>query len=524
LDAGETCDDGNYFNSDGWDSNWHSEIGYLWTGTSPQGSIWTINWGDGIKLPSELWEDGNLDNLDGWDSSWNVELGWICFGGTISNTDTCADLCGDGTIVKMMSSQYWDDGNTVGGDGWDSTCYTENGWKCTSSLGVKSVWIKLPQTEDSPIFDETFQIQVLSGAAMAGSALTSTLSMSSPNGVWQTMNIMQLFMIMLLLGVYLPPRIENLITSVKFLFSFFKIPFLQNLYFLKDIFRYLDYEQTNPSLEKIGVESGSTLNNISTEIFFYLLIIFVHVCAIPLKYCSTKEKKNMCSDFFISAWKKVWTLLTFNIYLRVLLQCSQFWIISSVSELFNSDLSTLPKTLSFSIAGIVSAFMLWFWLFWVYLYVKKLKNNNESSDSRTEELFSGLKKSKYSRIYNLLLLARKFVMLTFVICFQFLPTTYYLIYTSLLQLVHLIFVAIVRPFSRVKDNLVETTSEMIFFVMVTGLIYFNEKDKWSDEIITTYAILIMFPGFFVWVLSIGKFFNHFRWGSCQGRQILIQTI
>jgi hypothetical protein len=63
------------------------------------------------------------------------------------------------------------------------------------------------------MFDEGSQIQALAATAMAGSALASTVSMSSPNGIWQSVNTIQLYMMILLLGVYIPPKIEYMITS-----------------------------------------------------------------------------------------------------------------------------------------------------------------------------------------------------------------------------------------------------------------------------------------------------------------------
>ena len=126
-------DDSNTINNDGWNSFWVIETGWTWTGGTPTNpDTWTEIWGDGIRFNSisTYWDDGNLSNNDGWDSSWQIEIGWTCFGGTLSNKDTCNDIWGDGNKYSTLIT-FWDDGNTLGGDGWSSTWGIESGWTCS---------------------------------------------------------------------------------------------------------------------------------------------------------------------------------------------------------------------------------------------------------------------------------------------------------------------------------------------------------------------------------------------------------
>ncbi len=87
----------------------------------PQGSfLYSVigSCGDAILDADETCDDGNTVDGDGCDSTCTTEAGWSCpAGGT-----TCDEICGDALIV---GAEECDDGNTVDGDGCDSTCDLE---------------------------------------------------------------------------------------------------------------------------------------------------------------------------------------------------------------------------------------------------------------------------------------------------------------------------------------------------------------------------------------------------------------
>lgn len=75
-------------------------------------------------------DDGNSINGDGCDSTCQVETGWICSGGNSTHPDTCIDDCQDGLNMNPVTG-YCDDGNAIAGDGCDATCQVETGWTCS---------------------------------------------------------------------------------------------------------------------------------------------------------------------------------------------------------------------------------------------------------------------------------------------------------------------------------------------------------------------------------------------------------
>ena len=136
-------DDENRDNGDGWSSNWSIETGWTWSGGSPTSKdTWKAIWGDGMRfnLNSGFWDDGNNVSGDGWSSSWKTETGWICTGGSSSSKDTCSEICGDGGRFHFGSSD-WDDENIKNGDGCSSTCSIETGWTWSGgSPASKDTW------------------------------------------------------------------------------------------------------------------------------------------------------------------------------------------------------------------------------------------------------------------------------------------------------------------------------------------------------------------------------------------------
>ena len=133
------CDDGNTNALDGWDSSWNVEVGWACGGGSPTTKDYCGEiWGDGIRYnsKSKYWDDGNYNDNDGWSLAWEIEDGWICSGGSSTTKDICNEIWGDGKRFTLTST-FWEDGNTTDGDGWSSTCSVESGfsWTGGSSSG-----------------------------------------------------------------------------------------------------------------------------------------------------------------------------------------------------------------------------------------------------------------------------------------------------------------------------------------------------------------------------------------------------
>ena len=114
---------------------------YGYTGSDPSSPTkWVTQWGDAIRMGSEIWDDGNTVSGDGWSVDWStIEPGFICSGSVWTAwtsgkspdapKSSCIIQCGDGF---RAGSEVWDDGNTSNGDGCSSDWSTiESGYAWT---------------------------------------------------------------------------------------------------------------------------------------------------------------------------------------------------------------------------------------------------------------------------------------------------------------------------------------------------------------------------------------------------------
>jgi hypothetical protein len=106
------------------------------------------------------------------------------------------------------------------------------------------------------------------------------MSCSSPSGLWQMMNLMQLLLFLILLRVYLPIPIKNMITSSSFFSLSLPIPYLNRLYGVGHFFEFIDFESEDSALLLLGAESGSTFVNVLSQLLMLLILFILHLFAL----------------------------------------------------------------------------------------------------------------------------------------------------------------------------------------------------------------------------------------------------
>jgi cysteine-rich repeat protein len=280
--SNEGWDDGNTVSDDGCSSICILETGFDWVTDAAQtpDTICSTIWGDGFKKASEAWDDGNNINGDGWSSAWAVESGWFCSGGVQSNPDIWIDIWGDG-IVMAQAPTYCDDGNNIDGDGWSLTWTVEDGWTCTPGDSTsKSIWEKMISKNSifSELMKELSSKPYISTAGIISALISSLITLSSPNNVWQIGNLLQMFMLLLLLNIYIPEKVIIFITTNLFALLSFDIPFLKEIrdYLLGDIVIFFESEQKDEKLKLLEAKSGSTPINASNSVLVLLWVIVIH--------------------------------------------------------------------------------------------------------------------------------------------------------------------------------------------------------------------------------------------------------
>ena len=148
-------------------------------------------------------------------------------------------------------------------------------WKSGYKVFSKdSTWIISEPSSNAHAATTTSQVTVAAG--IGASTLASLISMTSPQGVWVTINQFQLLFILLLSGAFFPENIVSYLTGMDFAsFSFNFIPIKKGP--AVALSNWLSFGLKNDYLSAIGLNSGSAIINNLSLIAFILVIILFHL-------------------------------------------------------------------------------------------------------------------------------------------------------------------------------------------------------------------------------------------------------
>ena len=247
--------------------------------------------------------------------------------------------------------------------------------------------------------------QSIIGASMGMATAVSLMNMSSPVAVWSIINQFQMFMLLLLTGAFIPLTVKHYLSGMDFALNFFglipfyKVPLLAHLY------SWMKFEQYNDDLHEIGVEDGSTAVNNLSFLIMLLLFIILHTI-IAILYTRTKSKTGLCNRLI----KITYNLMTFTVYIRLLLENYQYMLLASISEAYKFNLSAENKLASLVISYMFLISCIAFYVFIIYQFYVTLIWLNRKYHPYFDELFAGLKESNKARLYTILLVTRRLVL------------------------------------------------------------------------------------------------------------------
>ena len=112
-------------------------------------------------------------------------------------------------------------------------------------------------------------------------------------------------------------------------------------------------------------------------------------------------------------------VMTFNIYMRLLLESYQYLTISSVSEINQIDLNTNSKIVSFIISIVFLLLLLLFITFIFYQNCMITKSTTRNTRKWFIELFVGLRDKRVARAYVLLLTIRRVILVSILLLYLF---------------------------------------------------------------------------------------------------------
>ena len=158
-----------------------------------------------------------------------------------------------------------------------------------------------------------------------------------------------------------------------------------------------------------------------------------------------------------------YNFLSFSYYIRAIIESFLILILSVVSEIYRLQVNDASSILSFIFWIIVLIILLLFTIFSLWLLLKK---NQDDESNKYKEFFNGMKKKFCWRLFITIWMLRRLIfVLLFIILTPISPILTIQI-LSFIQLAYFIILLVIRPYTEIKDNLVEIINEVFLWVYI----------------------------------------------------------
>ena len=284
----------------------------------------------------------------------------------------------------------------------------------------------------------------------------------------------------------------------------FEYPFIHSFEFFNNILDNAEFLQPDERLVELEVKYENTFSNSLTLMINVALILFLHICMLPFAKCTPDEDQNRLLYYSKIVIRKLFELLTFTLYIRLMLQSFQLLLLSSISEIYLCNLSSVTRIFLYTFAIFILLVCIGFMILASVVAFKKSTQTFDTDRDQCEELFAGLKLNRLAYFYSVILMARRLFFITLLLCFQWAGPMVVVCTFASIQVLYTLWVVYIRYFDIVKDNVVEIYNECVYSVLLLLLIHFQTEDRWNQTITYAYMGLMMSCGFFLLVVSLGK--------------------
>ena len=242
--------------------------------------------------------------------------------------------------------------NNAYASNWN-TCnsgYTVNSGSCilptsqTSSSSSNSNSQNSNSSNQTKESSETAQglstsMQWIAGLTTGAIVLSNVINSSSISSLWSLLNQLQLLFLLLITGAFIPEDVKTVILGQKFAISPFSYIPLQDIKFYKSALTKFNFNLSNSEFGQFGVESGSSIYNICSFFITLILIILLHLIIYFTRVWLNRYEDSEESWWLarISKWiiNRLFTILTFGYYIRLFLEMNQYFLITSVDEIYS---------------------------------------------------------------------------------------------------------------------------------------------------------------------------------------------
>lgn len=249
--------------------------------------------------------------------------------------------------------------------------------------------------------------------------------MSNPTGIWHSVHQFQALLLLIITGAYIPKNVVDFLIGLKFSLFSFSFLNLHQIVPFKYLLNWFYFDQSNAELTLLQVKSESSFYNNFGVLFVILVLIVVHATMKLWQYnwsrtswCKNLSKKSKFSKFNFTV-EKILLSFHFSIYIRILLEWSQFLLITSFSEIKVLNVDSVTRVVSLLIAFSIKAFCLLFLVLTFYFWWQFDNSKISYAQFYFRELAAGLKTTKVARGYTAILLSRRISIVTLLIFLRY---------------------------------------------------------------------------------------------------------
>ena len=317
----------------------------------------------------------------------------------------------------------------------------------------------------------------MSGFSIISEVILIFTGNSTSSAIWMLINVYQMMLLLPLTGVYIHLYVVEYIKGLDIAILSFSLPYNGNYFIKLRVLKYFEWSQQNDYLYDIGLQSWSTIINISTSLLVVILILGIHLFVLVL-YLWTKYYPNWFTKLIL----KILKTLTFSVYIRMLLELFLLFSISSSQELYSSKMQSTSSTVSFWISLTLLLLLGWFSVLILVYHSKSLRNNFEEMMYFIKWLYDGFKQNSTSRLYFFVFTLRRIALTCWVSFSQSLPMIVRIIIYLLFEIPSLLYVIIWRPYLKTKENICEILNEIIYSLIWIFLVFVNSESQWSNTL------------------------------------------
>ena len=409
--------------------------------------------GDGYRVGSEAWDDSNTTPNDGCSAACTVESGYTWTGGSGTSKDTCSKA-----VYSCPSGYTWTIGSCTSINDCSQTVTSICSFDCNLSLFNRCMAFIMWSA-----IIIIFIIDLIDGC----------LSDCYPGGLYTWLEHIQLFTILSLAGSCFSSEVNGFFRLASYSLLGFNFINIKEMFSINS-----DYSQDNKVLSSIGFSSSSTIINIGGYLIIGLLIVIGEVIVYILysyKYQNYNDgniNTNWCA-FNLTPRLKKW--IWFGAPIRYLLLGLVIVNTAGIDELNNYSDS--------------SHRWLW-WLAWFILFVFTFmfsctvlyailcKSHQDLNESNVfSELVSGLKNNRVAKLYSLLFMIHRILVVMFVTIDMGMSTSDKLISLIWVQSAYLIALLLIRPFSSKTANINKIVWESSILILLLLMISNSTKNE-----------------------------------------------